>query len=121
MSNTLELTGTISHLFNTQTFASGFSKREFVVNDNADKYPQFIKFEGVKDMCARLDGYKIGDQVTVKFNIRGNEYNGKFFNTLQCWRIEKEGQEAPPRQANQNGAAPPQAQADDGEEDSIPF
>ena len=121
MSATHELTGTITHLFETQTFGSGFTKREFVVNDNADQYPQSIKFEAVKAMCDRLDGYKVGDAVTVKFNIRGNEHNGKFYVSLQCWRIEKEGHdEPPPRRATQNGARPPESQVGDGDQD-IPF
>ena len=119
-----ELTGTITHIFDTQTFASGFQKREFVINDNADKYPQSIKFEATKEGCDRLDGYKVGDAVTVKFNIRGNEYNGKFYVNLQCWKIEKEGQEqAPSRSTNQNGARPPTAAMNDelDEGDDIPF
>ena len=121
MSTSNELTGKITHIFDTQTFSSGFQKREFVVNDNADKYPQSIKFETVKEGCDRLDGYKVGDAVTVKFNIRGNEYNGKFYVSLQCWRIEKDGQETEPRRAtSQNGAKPPTNQ-DDEEFEDVPF
>ena len=124
MSTTHELTGTITHIFDTQTFASGFQKREFVINDNADKYPQSIKFEATKEGCDRLDSYNVGDQVTAKFNIRGNEYNGKFYVSMQCWKIEKEGQEqAPARSTTQNGARPPVAAMNDelDQEESIPF
>ena len=32
-----------------QSFPSGFTKREFVVTTAADKYPQDLKFEIVKD------------------------------------------------------------------------
>ena len=124
MSTTYELTGTITHIFDTQTFPSGFIKREFVINDNADKFPQYIKFEATKEGCGRLDGYNVGDTVTVKFNIRGNEYNGKFFVNLQCWKIEKAEQEqAPARSTSQNGARPPVAAMNDelDQGDDIPF
>ncbi len=30
-----------------------------------------------------------GDEVQVTFNIRGNEYNGRYFNNLQAWKLQK--------------------------------
>ena len=72
-----ELTGTVKVLFDEQTFASGFNKREFVVTDSADKYPQDIKFEAVKDNVEKVNAISVGDQVKVTFDLRGNEYNGK--------------------------------------------
>ena len=44
----LIVTGKIKLINDTQTFASGFSKREFVVT-TAEQYPQDIKFETIKD------------------------------------------------------------------------
>ena len=40
-----ELAGTIKVIMDTQTFGSGFTKREFVVTDSSGRYPQEIKFE----------------------------------------------------------------------------
>jgi hypothetical protein len=37
-----------------------------------------------------LDGLKEGQLVTVTFDIRGREYNGRYFNNLQAWRIKAE-------------------------------
>jgi hypothetical protein len=92
MSNTV--TGTVKLIDQTQTFASGFQKREFVIT-TAEQYPQDVKFEVVKDKCDLLDRYKVGQSVTVSFNIRGNEYNGKYYVSLQAWKIEAETQAAP--------------------------
>lgn len=72
----------------TQSFPSGFSKREFVVTTAHDKYPQDIKFEIVKDKCPLLDSFEPGQDVQVSFDIRGNEYNGKYFVNLACWKIQ---------------------------------
>lgn len=90
-----DLTGVIRHIEPEQTYPSGFSKREFVVTTN-DKYPQDVKLEFVKDKCVQLDHYQPGDPVKVSFNIRGNEYEGRFFVNLVAWRIEADGATAAP-------------------------
>ena len=43
-----ELDGQLKVVYDVQTFASGFQKREFVVT-TSEMYPQEIKFELVKD------------------------------------------------------------------------
>jgi hypothetical protein len=89
MAQTFELEGTLKQLFDTQTFASGFAKREFVVEVPDGKFPQMIKFECVKDKIAMLDGVRIGDQVKVAFDIRGSEYKERFYVNLNAWKISK--------------------------------
>ena len=83
----MEISGKIKLINDTQTFESGFQKREFVVTTN-EQYPQDIKLECIKDRISILDAYTIGDEVKVAFNLRGNEYNGRYFVNLQAWRIE---------------------------------
>jgi single-strand DNA-binding protein len=91
MAQTFELEGTLKQLFDTQTFASGFAKREFVVEVPDGKFPQMIKFECVKDKIAMLDGVSIGDQVKVAFDIRGSEYKERFYVNLNAWKLTKSG------------------------------
>jgi hypothetical protein len=89
MAQTFELEGTLKQLFETQTFASGFAKREFVVEVPDGKYPQMLKFECVKDKISMLEGVKIGDPVKVAFDIRGSEYKERFYVNLNAWKITK--------------------------------
>jgi hypothetical protein len=70
------------------TFDSGFTKREFVVTTPDDRFPQDIKLECVKDKCALLDRVSVGQNVKVTFDLRGNEYNGRYFVNLTAWRVE---------------------------------
>ncbi|MFY7818229.1 MAG: DUF3127 domain-containing protein [Akkermansiaceae bacterium] len=86
-----ETKGNIKWIGETQSFPSGFSKREFVVTTQHDKYPQDLKFEVVKDKCSLLDTYDVGSAVTVSFDIRGNEYNGKYYVNLSCWKLQGDG------------------------------
>ena len=91
-----ETAGKLKWIGTTQSFARGFTKREFVVTTAADKYPQDLKFEVVKDKCPLLDPFELGQDVQVSFDIRGNEYNGKYFVNLACWKIQAGGAPAGP-------------------------
>ena len=91
-----EADGKIKLINEPQSFASGFTKREFVVTTAHDKYPQDLKFEVVKDKCALLDAFEVGQDVHVSFDIRGNEYNGKYYVNLSCWEIKSTGKTEQP-------------------------
>lgn len=83
-----ETSGKLKWIGEVQSFPSGFTKREFVVTTAAERYPQDLKFEIVKEKCSLLDPFEVGQDVDVSFDIRGNEYNGKYFVNLSCWKIQ---------------------------------
>jgi hypothetical protein len=97
------LTGTVKVLMDTMKFDSGFTKREFVVTTEGDRFPQDVKFECVKDRCALLDTVKAGQRVTVSFDIRGNEYKGRYFVSLSAWKIESASDKNGANPANEDG------------------
>ncbi|MEM1113337.1 MAG: DUF3127 domain-containing protein [Pseudomonadota bacterium] len=82
-----ELSGKIKLIQEPKTFESGFTKREMVVTVEDGKYPQEINLEFVQDKVALLDNLSPGQEVTVSFDIRGREYNGRYFNNLQGWKV----------------------------------
>lgn len=83
-----QLSGRIKVVMDQVTFPSGFTKREFVVTTE-DKFPQDIKLELIKDKCDLINGFTANEEVTVSFNIRGNENNGRYYVNLQAWKIDK--------------------------------
>ena len=91
MAQSFEIEGRVKVLLDLQTFESGFTKREFVVETGDDKYPQMIKFECIKDKVQLLDSLKIDDPVRVSFDIRGNEYKGRYYVNLNAWKITPAG------------------------------
>ena len=112
-----ELSGKVKLVQDAQTFGSGFTKRGVVVTVEDGKYPQDILLEFVQDKVSLLDAVQPGQQVTVSFDIRGREYNGKYFNNLQGWKIQTAGDA---------GDKPPVSDTDvpadfDEYEDNIPF
>jgi hypothetical protein len=77
----------------TQNVNDTFSKREFIVETQED-YKQYLLLQVIKDKCAVLDGYKVGEMVNVSLNLKGRLWTNpqgeeKCFNTLECWRISK--------------------------------
>ena len=86
----LKLFGKVKLILDLQSWDSGFTKREFVITTN-EQYPQDVKLECIKDKTSLLEGLSEGDDVEVSFNVRGNEYNGKYYVNLQAWRLTKSG------------------------------
>ncbi len=89
MSTAYEFEGSMKVIMDTLAFPSGFTKREFVVTDDDDRYPQDIKFTVVKNNCALLDSFKAGDRVKVTFSLRGNLYKDRYYTDLQAFKLEK--------------------------------
>ena len=112
-----ELNGTVKEIFDTQTFDSGFSKRAFVVTSEADKYPQDIQFECLKERIELVEKLKKGDKVTVSFDINGREWNGKYFVNLVAWKIDSQSGGAPAA----DGDTPPMPDPDEDFDDEPPF
>jgi single-strand DNA-binding protein len=89
-----DLEGTLKEIYETKSFGTkGFTKREFVVtvsNGPEDKWPQHVKLVAVKDHCQKLDLFRPGQRVKVSFDLRGSEWQGKYFTDLQAFRIEEQ-------------------------------
>ena len=118
-----ETTGEIKLINDIQTFSSGFEKREFVITTD-EKYQQDVKFELIKDKCSDIDKFNVGDSIKVSFNVRGNEYNSKYFVNLQAWRLAvpmEETNNPIPAPLDPMAAQPQPANVDDIGEDDLPF
>lgn len=117
----MELTGKIKVIFDEKTFNGGFTKREFVITTE-DQYPQTVIFEMHKEKAASLNSFKNGDQVKVSFDVRGREWQDKYFNSLVAWKVETLAPAAAPQGG---GDVPPPPQPidtiDDPIEDDLPF
>ena len=120
-----DLTGKVKLVQDAQTFDSGFTKREMVVTVEDGKYPQEINVEFLQDKVSLLDSIQVGEEVTITFDIRGREYNGRYFNNLVGWKIQTSGATAAPA-PTATAEKPPVSDKDvpadfDEYEDEIPF
>ena len=132
----LEIEGT---LFQKLPVASGnsargpWAKQEFILEYPDGNFTAKACFtawgqEKVQD----LGKYQVGDKVKVSFNLKSREYNGRWYNDLQIWKIAPAGDAQPaaaPARPAPQAPAYPQAPAPtiedmpaapEGEED-LPF
>jgi single-strand DNA-binding protein len=115
-----DLTGKIKIIQEAKTFDSGFTKQEMVVIVEDGKYPQEINIEFVQEKVSLLDSLQAGQTVTVTFDIRGREYNGRYFNNLQGWKIATIGEESTfPNESE--SPMPENFTSSDFDEGDIPF
>lgn len=83
----------------TSKKGSEWKKRDFVIETLDEKFPKkvcFTLFGDRADACPAIDSV-----VNVAFDIDAHEYNGKWFNSVNAWKVE-------PAQAQQQ-SAPQQA------------
>ena len=83
-----EAIGKLHKKYDTESKTQTFQAREFVIEMNSGQYPQMIKFQLTQDRCAALDPFNEGDMIKVQFDLRGREWNGKYFTNLNAWRLE---------------------------------
>jgi hypothetical protein len=65
-----------------------FRVMDFVIQTPDEKYPQSIQFQVMNDRIQEMDKFTIGEEVEVSFDVRGREHNGKYYNTLNAFKIE---------------------------------
>ncbi len=92
-----EIEGKLHKKFDTEQKTDTFQAREFVIETMDGSYTQYIKFQLVQDRCSLIDDYQEGEPIKVFFDLRGREWNGKYFTNLNAWRVGKpEASPAPP-------------------------
>lgn len=70
-----EMSGTVKKVGEIQTFASGFSKRELIVEEEKDsKWPNIVAFTFKKEGMSKIENVKPGDRVKVGFAVDGREW-----------------------------------------------
>ncbi len=118
-----EISGKLIFKEETQHISDRFQKREFVIEVENEKNPQwndFVKVQLIQDRCDLLENISLDEHIKVYFNIRGRKWENKgqvsYFTNLEGWRIEKLGAQAPagmPVPEYRVEDIPPEPEADD--------
>lgn len=118
-----EVSGKLILKEDTQRISDKFQKREFVIEVENEKNPQwsdFVKIQLIQDRCDLLENIALNEQIKVYFNLRGRKWENQgkvsYFTNLEGWRIEKTVQTAPgniPVPQYKVEDIPPMPEADD--------
>ena len=108
----LKIEGELIKIAPVEKISEKFSKQQIVVK-TLDQYPQEVAFDVLEKNFERVEGLKLGDKLEVSFNVKGREWQGRYFVNLQAWKIWLV-------RAPQNA---PQAEGEKAEEkgDDLPF
>ena len=129
----LELEGTIRQKMGVQqgTSARGqWAKQEFILEFPDGNFTSQACFTAWgQEKVQELSKYQQGDRVKVSFNLKSREYNGRWYNDIQVWRISPAGEGQPqasaPQPMPQAQPMPPAPSLDDMPadtgEDDMPF
>jgi hypothetical protein len=63
-------------------------KQDFVI-ETEDQFPKKACFSVWGDKVSEIRNLKIGEQVSVSFNIESREFNNKWYTDLRAWKISK--------------------------------
>lgn len=85
----LEIEGRLHKVFPIENKSGSFQAREFVIEVESGQYPQMVKFQLVQDRCGLIEDYSEGENIKVHFDLRGREWQGKYFTTLTAWRLDR--------------------------------
>ena len=87
MSDKIEIKGKVDKILDVQEFSSGFKKQVIVIEVDG-KFPQKVAVEFGKEKIDLLSSVAVGNEVSASVNIRGSEYNGRYFVSLAGWKID---------------------------------
>ena len=88
MASKYKITGVITHVSEVEKGVSkngkAWTKQFIVVEETDEEYPNSVKLDFFnKEELQNAEG----EMVTVEFNTRCNEFNGKYFQSCSGWNI----------------------------------
>lgn len=86
--NNLELTGKVVAVLPTQSGTSKngvWTKKEFVLEVTDGQFPKKVAFSLFNEAAKKV--VKVGEDITVGFNLESREYNGRYYTEAKAWKI----------------------------------
>ncbi len=90
----MEFNGTVIYKGETRTGegkSGTWKSLEFALEDTSGQYPRKACFEAGTKSHDYADKLKIGDSVTVSYDVDANEYKGRYYNKLKAFKIVVNG------------------------------
>lgn len=84
----MEIKGKVFLVEETQIIGSKEFKKRLLVIETDEQYSQKIPIDFVQDKVGLLDILQNGQEVVVSVNIRGSEYQGKYYVSFQGWQVK---------------------------------
>ena len=126
----MEITGKITHALEmrsgtARTTGNPWMSQSFVIETH-DQYPRRCVFDVFGEDRLKEFNIQVGEELTVSFDLDAREYQGRWFNSVRAWKVERVAPGAPQGQPAAAASAPAQpgytAPAPAGDSaDDLPF
>ena len=88
----MELTGTIIKALPVQSGTSRngneWRRASYVIEHQSGQYPKRMVFDVLGNKIEEFN-VREGENLTVSFDIDAREYNGRWFNSVDAWRVTR--------------------------------
>lgn len=107
----MEIQGKVTNILPMRSGVSArgeWKSQEFVITTE-EQYPKMVCFQVFGEDKINSFALQIGETVKVSFDISAHEYQGRFFNSVNAWKVEKLmpiAQNPPLNNPQQNANAP---------------
>ena len=92
-----QITGTVKQILPTESGTSvggNHWQKNAVVVTVPGEYPKDIAFTGMGKIVPVIENLKVGQQLTVHYELSSREYNGKWYSDIRAWKIDAQVQQA---------------------------
>ena len=69
-----------------------WSKATYVIEHEHGQYPKKMVFDVRNNKIQELN-LQVGESVQLHLNVDINEYNGRLFNNIECWKVDRQVQQ----------------------------
>ena len=102
----------------TSKAGKAWQKQSFLLDTGAQYNPDICFGVFGDDKLDMLARFKAGEEVTVSFNVSSREYNGKYYHSIDAWKIDLIASDV---QSPLDSAMDKVNEAIDPSDDSLPF
>lgn len=86
----MQIKGQVKFIGEVEQVTEKFRKRICVITVQNGQYQDDIATEFVQDNVSKLDDIAVNETVEISINLKSREHNGKWYSSIQGWKIESE-------------------------------
>lgn len=96
----------------SQRTGNAWRRAQYILEHEHGQYPRSIVFDVMGDDKINQMAIRQGEELVIHLNIDTREFNGRYFNNVECWKVERAGQQQvqQPQQQYQQAYVPPTPQ-----------
>lgn len=84
-----EIQGNLIWIGEIEVKTEKFKIMDFAIETTEDpKYPQKIKLQAINNSCEAIKALTLGSLINCHYNLKGREYNEKYYTTVTCWKFD---------------------------------